>query len=74
MIAGTTGNTWYYNLTGNFYSDYQIQNPGATNDRRVWNEPYIINGSAADKDNYPLAEPYGYIPFVVTGQPILPTL
>jgi parallel beta-helix repeat protein len=39
---------------GNFWSDYIIRYPTATNDGHVWNIPYKLNGSAGAEDHYPL--------------------
>jgi parallel beta-helix repeat protein len=60
------GNQWYYNNTGNYWGDYLIRYPNATNDGRVWNTSYLINGSIGDRDLYPLVEPFGFSSVVST--------
>jgi parallel beta-helix repeat protein len=52
--SDSPANQWYYDQTGNYYGDYLAQNPSATNDGRVWNIPYQINGAGANQDPYPL--------------------
>ncbi len=42
---------WYVGQTGNYYSDYLIENPTALNNGTVWDIPYIIY---PNYDLYPL--------------------
>lgn len=47
-------NIWNHNSIGNFYSDYQEQNPDASHNGQVWEEPYTISGSGGEVDEYPM--------------------
>ena len=42
---------------GNYWSDYSSRNPNAGNNRRIWDTPYGIDGTAGSRDNYPLCAP-----------------
>lgn len=52
--SDTGPNTWHHDGLGNLYTDYQTQNPSATNDGRVWSEAYEINGAGNEEDPYPM--------------------
>lgn len=56
--ASCNGNFWDNGSLGNYWSDYEMRYPNATNNGVVWDTPYEINGSTTDVDNYPLVHPY----------------
>lgn len=43
---------------GNYWSDYTTRYPGATNDGGVWKTDYLIDGSAGEKDHFPLFQSF----------------
>jgi parallel beta-helix repeat protein len=51
---------------GNYWSDYTLRYPNASNDGRVWNISYKINGSALAEDHYPLCNCTDYWTPIIT--------
>ncbi|MEX2717506.1 MAG: NosD domain-containing protein, partial [Candidatus Sigynarchaeota archaeon] len=47
-------NTWDNGTHGNYYGDYQLRYPDATNDGVIWDTPYAIGGSSGEQDAKPL--------------------
>ena len=49
-------NYWFHNTIGNYWSDYEKQNPEATDENHdgIWDEPYHIR-NGENTDDYPLA-------------------
>ena len=47
---------------GNYWSDYELRYPKASNDGIVWDTPYEISGKSGAKDYYPLVENTSKIP------------
>jgi parallel beta-helix repeat protein len=56
-----TLNAWDNGTIGNWYGDYERQNPSASHDDVIWNTPYVILSSTAVEDRYPLFRPYDVI-------------
>ena len=52
--SNSLADSWDNNQIGNYYSDYQEQNPTAINNGLVWSQPYQINGTGTNQDAYPL--------------------
>ena len=48
-------NSWYYENSGNYWSDYEDKYPEVNITNGVWNTPYIITGSV-NNDSYPFVE------------------
>ncbi|RLF54146.1 MAG: hypothetical protein DRN28_05885 [Thermoplasmata archaeon] len=46
---------------GNYWSDYTIRYPNATNDGHVWDTPYDLEGEAGARDHFPLVEMIGEV-------------
>ncbi len=61
-------NFWNYTNEGNYWSDYELRYPNATNDGKVWDTPYIIEGWViapefnGTKDHYPLVDSINITP------------
>jgi parallel beta-helix repeat protein len=53
----STTDQWYFNGTGNYYSDYSTQNPNATHNGNIWKTPFQISGAGNDVDLFPLVNP-----------------
>jgi parallel beta-helix repeat protein len=47
-------NSWDNGTHGNYYGDYTVRYPNATNDGVVWDTPYAIGGSSGEQDAKPL--------------------
>ncbi|MHC1575866.1 MAG: NosD domain-containing protein, partial [Methanosarcinaceae archaeon] len=47
-------NLWDDGSEGNYWHDYTVRYPAATNDGTVWDTPYDLSGSASARDLYPL--------------------
>jgi hypothetical protein len=54
---------------GNYWSDYNLQNPGAVNNNGIWSIPYTINGSVVD--TFPLVHDPNYQIPVIVGTPAI---
>jgi PKD repeat protein/nitrous oxidase accessory protein NosD len=54
--------TWDSNGVGNYWSDYTYHHPNATNDGRIWDEPYSMDGDVVSEDLYPLVHPLEFNP------------
>ncbi len=56
-IEYASANSWDNNSEGNYWSDYTIRYPDATepNDSGIWNTPYVIDVN--NQDNHPLTKP-----------------
>ena len=52
-----SGTQTSYSSVGNFWSDYEVRYPAATNDGNTWDVPYNFDGTALSSDNYPLVDP-----------------
>ncbi|WP_455391938.1 right-handed parallel beta-helix repeat-containing protein [[Eubacterium] cellulosolvens] len=67
--AGDMGaaSRWNTSTEGNFWSDYISRFPNATNNGKVWDTPYNIDGGA--QDHYPLVAP----PFPSALPPVIMT-
>ena len=60
----STNSQWNSTNRGNYWSDYTTRYPSATNDGVVWDTPYVIEGYARAKDNFPLVHPVTAIVFI----------
>ncbi len=49
--------SWDDGSLGNYWSDYKMKYPGAANDSRVWDTPYLIRGTPEISDRYPAVTP-----------------
>ncbi len=56
--CGLTGNAWYYNNKGNYWSNYRTRYPTANQTAGIWDTLYKIDGPYNIYDNYPLVNPY----------------
>jgi len=54
VACGLAGSQWDDGDEGNYWSDYRLRYPDATNDGRVWNDPYWIEDSPPIGDRFPL--------------------
>jgi parallel beta-helix repeat protein len=66
-----TGNQWDNGITGNYWGDDYVNNyPSASNDGRIWDIPYEINGDGSGIDNFPLVDvivpPTSDIPILIS--------
>jgi len=52
-IDDGTQNSWDNGILGNYWENYSIIYPDASNDGLIWNVSYEINGSAGALDRYP---------------------
>jgi RHS repeat-associated protein len=67
-----TNNQWNSETKGNYWNDYTIRYPYATNDGVVWNTPYVIDGASGSVDRRPLVSPIVTnvsCPFIWSHQP-----
>jgi len=53
----SVNNSWDDGAYGNYWSDYSMKYPGAGNDTRIWDTPYLIDGRAGSLDRYPSVAP-----------------
>ncbi len=49
---------WDNGTAGNFWGDYTTRYGSATNDNNTWNTQYLVNGTVAGYDRYPLVYPF----------------
>jgi len=54
-----TNNSWDNGNEGNYWSDYEIRYPLATNYGNVWDRPYEIDGTSGELDDFPFVYPIG---------------
>lgn len=52
-----TGNMWDNGFAGNYWGDYVVRYPGASDIGGIWDTPYDISGNTGSADNYPLVLP-----------------
>ncbi len=52
-----SNNEWDNGTHGNYWGNYTIKYPNATNDKTFWDTPYMIDGDCLGVDNFPLVNP-----------------
>jgi parallel beta-helix repeat protein len=60
---------WHDGSEGNWWSDYTIRYPDATNNGVVWDTPYALESNVGLKDPYPLVHALETIPPVASAGP-----
>ncbi len=55
LCFNSSDNSWDNGSHGNYWGDYEVRYPSASNDGTIWDTPYQID--ADNIDNYPLVDP-----------------
>ncbi|MHA1717403.1 MAG: PKD domain-containing protein [Promethearchaeota archaeon] len=58
-VVEEAGNMWDNGSIGNYWSDYTIRYPNATDIGGIWDVPYEVNTTLGELDNFPLVNPPG---------------